>query len=63
MGPSLRDPAWRYGDSDAHIFASISQGRGQGMPSWGTKIPQEQIWKIVAYIKTLRTPNEPEKME
>jgi cytochrome c oxidase cbb3-type subunit 3 len=60
MGPSLRDAAWLYGSSDANIFASISQGRGAGMPTWGTMLPQEQIWKLVAYIKSLRTPLEPE---
>jgi cytochrome c oxidase cbb3-type subunit 3 len=60
MGPSLRDSVWRYGGDDAHIFASIAEGRGQGMPAWGTKIPEGQIWKIVAYIKSMRTPQEAE---
>lgn len=60
MGPSLRDPRWRYGDSDAHIFASIAEGRGNGMPAWGSKIPSDQIWKLVAYIKSMRTPEEPD---
>lgn len=60
MGPSLRDPVWIYGSSDAHIFASISEGRAHGMPAWGTKIPEDQIWKLVAYIKSLRTPQEPD---
>jgi cytochrome c oxidase cbb3-type subunit 3 len=60
MGPSLRDPVWIYGSDDAHVFSSISEGRGKGMPSWGTKIPQEQIWQLVAYIKSMRTPEEPE---
>jgi cytochrome c oxidase cbb3-type subunit 3 len=63
MGPSLRDPVWIYGSSDAHIFNSIAQGRANGMPAWGTKIPQEQIWQLVAYIKSMRTPNEPEAPE
>jgi cytochrome c oxidase cbb3-type subunit 3 len=63
MGPSLRDPVWRYGSSDAHIFASIAEGRGEGMPAWGTRIPEEQIWKLVAYIKSLRTAQEPDKPE
>lgn len=61
MGPTLRDPVWIYGSSDAHIFASISEGRGKGMPAWGTKIPEDQIWKLVAYIKSMRTPDEPDK--
>jgi cytochrome c oxidase cbb3-type subunit 3 len=60
MGPSLRDPAWIYGGDDAHIFASIAEGRSKGMPSWGEKIPQQEIWQLVAYIKSLRTPEEPE---
>jgi len=59
MGPSLRDPVWLYGSTDAQIFASIAEGRGKGMPAWGTKIPQDQIWKLVAYIKSLGTPKEP----
>lgn len=60
MGPSLRDPVWLYGDRDDQIFDSIAEGRGQGMPSWGSKIPEDQIWKLVAYIKSMRTAQEPE---
>jgi len=63
MGPSLRDPVWIYGSSDAAIFDSIARGRGQGMPAWGTKVPQQQIWQLVAYIKSLRTPQEPDPPE
>lgn len=58
MGPSLRDPVWIYGSTDADIFNSIAQGRGKGMPAWGTRLTGDQIWKLVAYIKTLRTPME-----
>ncbi len=60
MGPSLRDQDWIYGDSDAQIFDSISQGRANGMPAWGTKLPQEQIWQLVAYVKSMRSPQEPD---
>lgn len=60
MGPSLRDSTWRYYGDDASIFASISEGRQNGMPAWGTKVPRDQIWKIVTYIKSLRTPDEPD---
>jgi cytochrome c oxidase cbb3-type subunit III len=58
MGPSLRDPVWLYGSAPAEIFSSIAEGRGKGMPAWGTKIPQDQIWKLVTYIKTLNTSQE-----
>jgi cytochrome c oxidase cbb3-type subunit 3 len=60
MGPSLRDPIWRYGSTPDRIFNSIAQGRGQGMPSWGSRIPEQQIWLITAYVSSLRSPDEPE---
>ena len=59
MGPSLRDVDWLYGASDAQIFSSIAEGRAHGMPSWASKINEDQIWKLVAYIKSMRTPDEP----
>jgi cytochrome c oxidase cbb3-type subunit III len=61
MGPSLRDVDWLYGDTDAQIFDSIAEGRSQGMPAWGTKVPEDLLWKLVAYIKSLRTANEPDR--
>jgi cytochrome c oxidase cbb3-type subunit 3 len=60
MGPSLRDETWIYGNQDSQIFDSIAQGRSNGMPAWGTKIPEDQIWQLVAYIKSMRTPEEPD---
>jgi cytochrome c oxidase cbb3-type subunit 3 len=61
MGVSLRDTEWLYGDSDAHIYDSIAEGRGHGMPAWGVKLPEPQIWQLVAYIRSLRTPEEPDQ--
>jgi cytochrome c(L) len=61
MGPSLRDSTWVYGGTDAAIFRSIFDGRTKGMPAWGTKLPAEQVWKLVAYIRTMRTGREPDK--
>ena len=60
MGPSLRDKVWRYGGKPVDIFDSISQGRGMGMPAWGTRITQQQIWQLVSYIDSLNTPGEPD---
>ena len=61
MGPTLRDVhEFKFGSDAAHIFASISEGRAEGMPAWGTKIPEDQIWKLAAYIKSLGTPQEPD---
>lgn len=58
MGPSLRDVDWLYGATDAQVFSSIAEGRAHGMPSWGTKLNDDQIWKLVAYIKSFRTRSE-----
>ena len=60
MGPTLRDPVWRYGNKPSDIFDSIAQGRGMGMPAWGTRLPQQQIWQIVSYIESINTPAEPD---
>jgi cytochrome c oxidase cbb3-type subunit 3 len=61
MGPSLRDSSWIYGSSDAQVFSTIAEGRPFGMPAWGGRIPDDLIWKIVAYIRTLGTAEEPVK--
>jgi cytochrome c oxidase cbb3-type subunit 3 len=60
MGPSLRDPDWLYGSSDEAIYDSIAHGRAHGMPAWGTRLPSDMIWKLAAYVKSMRTPREPE---
>ncbi|HVS76049.1 MAG TPA: c-type cytochrome [Steroidobacteraceae bacterium] len=62
MGPDLRpDHIWRYGNAPANLFDSISMGRGMGMPAWGTKLPPDVIWKLVAYIQSLGTQQEPDR--
>ena len=60
MGPSLRDVDWIYGSTDGQVFSSIAEGRAHGMPAWGTKLQDDQLWKLVAYIKAMRTPDEPD---
>jgi len=53
IGPSLNAPAWRYGGTPAEIYNSIHDGRPKGMPAWGSRLPPDQIWKLVAYIESL----------
>jgi cytochrome c oxidase cbb3-type subunit 3 len=53
IGPPLMDEKWRYGGDPASIFASIVQGRPNGMPSFGGHIPEDQVWKIVAYVRSM----------
>jgi mono/diheme cytochrome c family protein len=30
------------------------------MPSWQSQLTADQVWKLVTYIKSLRTRNEPQ---
>lgn len=60
MGPSLRDSLWAYGNSDVQLFGTIVEGRPAGMPAWGGRIPPDQIWKLIAYIRTLGSGEEPD---
>jgi cytochrome c oxidase cbb3-type subunit 3 len=61
VGPSLRDVTWLYGHDDAQVFSSIAEGRAHGMPAWGTRLNDDQIWKLVTYIKSMRTNAEPDR--
>ena len=51
IGPSLIDSTWAYGDKIDQIYASIHQGRPNGMPSWGAKLSPTEIWELAAYIR------------
>ncbi len=53
IGPALMDPKWIYGAEPAQIFASIAEGRPNGMPAFRERLDDGQIWKLVAYIRTL----------
>jgi len=53
MGPSLADGRWHFGGSPAAVYESIYQGRPDGMPSWGGRIAEEQVWALVAYVRSL----------
>jgi cytochrome c oxidase cbb3-type subunit 3 len=52
-GPALMDDKWLYGHAPANIYASIVEGRPNGMPSFGGKIPQAQVWQLVAYVRSM----------
>ena len=53
MGPALMDDEWIYGSDPANIAATIIQGRPNGMPSFRGKIPDYQVWQIVAYVRSM----------
>ena len=54
VGPSLIDDEWVYVPTDKTIYKAISQGRrGTVMVSWSKDLNPDQIWKVVAYIRSL----------
>ena len=53
IGPALMDAQWRYGGSIEHIYASIMDGRPNGMPVWRGKLTDEQAWQLAAYVRAL----------
>jgi cytochrome c oxidase cbb3-type subunit 3 len=73
IGPPLikkdqRD--WIYGGEASNIFDTIVKGRPNGMPTWGAKIPEYQIWQIVTFVRSLNnlepksaTPARPDTLE
>jgi cytochrome c oxidase cbb3-type subunit 3 len=53
MGPALMDNTWLYGHEADQIYHSILEGRPNGMPAFRGKIPDSQIWELVAYVRSL----------
>jgi cytochrome c oxidase cbb3-type subunit 3 len=52
-GPPLMDNQWRYGGEIEQIYATIQQGRPNGMPAFGGKIPDQQIWQLAGYVRSM----------
>jgi cytochrome c oxidase cbb3-type subunit 3 len=53
MGPALIDEDWSYGHEADQIYRSILEGRPNGMPTWRGKIPDQQIWQLAAYVRSM----------
>lgn len=56
IGPSLMDDVWIYGSRLEQIHQTLVQGRPNGMPSWGGKIPDEQLWQLAAFVRSMSLP-------
>jgi len=52
-GPALMDDRWIYGGEIDEIYLTIVQGRPNGMPAFGGKIPSQQIWQLAAYVRSM----------
>lgn len=53
IGPPLIKKEWIYGGQPANLFDTIVKGRPNGMPAWGGKVPEYQVWQLVTYIRSL----------
>jgi cytochrome c oxidase cbb3-type subunit 3 len=53
IGPALMDGRWIYGSQPANIFATIVEGRPNGMPSFRGKVPDFQVAQLVAYVRSM----------
>src|SRR3954462_3157545 len=53
MGPSLQDGRWHFGGSPGEVLESIYQGSPDGMPAWGGRISNDEIWMLTAYVRSL----------
>jgi len=53
MGPALIDNYWTYGSEPENIHETILRGRPNGMPAWEGRIPDFQVWQLVAYVRSL----------
>ena len=53
IGPPLMDASWIYGNAPDQIYATIVEGRPNGMPAYGAKLGATQVWQLVAYVRSL----------
>jgi cytochrome c oxidase cbb3-type subunit 3 len=56
MGPSLLDNQWIYGGRLEQIHQTLVEGRPNGMPAWGGVLPDDQLWNLAAYVRSMSLP-------
>ena len=53
IGPPLIKDEWVYGSDPDNLFDTIVKGRPNGMPSWGGRIPEYQVWQLVTFVRSM----------
>jgi mono/diheme cytochrome c family protein len=54
--PNLFDCDWAHGSTDQEIFGVISAGvPDTQMQAFGERLPHEDLWKLVAYLRQKST--------
>ncbi len=57
IGPSLTDSVWLGKEGpvgDGELFTIIADGTESGMPPYASQLEKDQIWSLVAYIRSLQ---------
>ena len=52
-GPSLVGHL-KFGEQDSEKYESIAKGRPGGMPAFETELGRDRIWKVLAYVDSVR---------
>jgi cytochrome c oxidase cbb3-type subunit 3 len=52
-GPPLVGPL-KFGERDPEKYESIAKGRPGGMPAFETELGRDRIWKVLAYVDSVR---------
>ncbi|MEE9143745.1 MAG: c-type cytochrome [Candidatus Binatia bacterium] len=58
-GPDLTDDVWIIDGTDESLFRAISKGRpkrdlkGEQMPAWEEALEPDQVWKLIAWIRSI----------
>jgi cytochrome c(L) len=54
MGPPLIDDVWKFGSSDEAVYKVIKGQTQTTMPNvFGQQMTDDEIWKMVAYIRSV----------
>jgi len=44
---------WKHGTDSESIFNSIKNGAGEDMPAFKSKMSDDEIWQVVAFIRSI----------
>jgi cytochrome c oxidase cbb3-type subunit 3 len=53
VGPDLTGHL-KYGETDGRMYESIAKGRPNGMPAFEAQLGRDRIWKVLAYVDSVR---------
>lgn len=53
VGPDLTGHLM-YGETDGKMYETIAKGLPNGMPAFETQLGRDRIWKVLAYIDSVR---------